>query len=389
MKALLAPDSLMQDPRLKNLSKQDQEFALAFLEGLQKTRGHAATPDIGDWTRFAKADPDISAVHVSTELTDLSVAYFQDAAMFQAASGAEVPVKPVAGQFNIYDRGDLFRINPDDARRGVATESYGSGFKITQGAYSCIKYAVHKDVDEDLQAQQAAGDPVDDALSDVTQKLMMIREKVFAANCMGLGIWGGTDQTGVPGAPGANQFKQWDVAASTPREDLTLQTVNLHQRTGFWPNALVLSPFVLRGLLLNAEIVQAFQYTTAGAVPDLVALAKCLFANLTAHGAEIPKVLVAGGTATTSAEGVADTFAYMVGKVALLAYLNPRPSLRAPSAYYTFSWAGLLGANAFGGRIKDFEIPQIAVPHRVEGEMSFDIRKVAADLGQFFTAAVS
>ena len=164
----------------------------------------------------------------------------------------------------------------------------------------------------------------------------------------------------------------------------------MHQRTGFWPNALVLSPFVLRGLLLNAEIVSAFQYTTAGAVPDLVALAKCLFANLTAHGVlEIPRVLVAGGTATTSAEGVADTFAYIVGKVALLAYLNPRPSLRAPSAYYTFSWKGLLGANAFGGRIKDFEIPQIAVPHRVEGEMAFDIRKVAADLGQFFAAAVS
>ncbi len=387
---MLTADSLMQDPRLKTLSKGDRDFALAFLEELGKSRGrNTATLDIGDWTRFAKADPDVSSVHVSTELTDLSVAYFQDAAMFQAASGAEVPVKAIAGQFNLYDRGDLFRINPDDARRGPATESYGSGFKITQGSYSCIKYAVHKDVDEDLQAQQAAGDPVDDALADVTQKLMMIREKVFAANCMGTGIWGGTDQTGVAGAPGANQFKQWDLAGATPREDLTLQTIGIHQSTGFWPNALILSPFVLRGLLLNSEIVAAFQYTTAGAVPDLVALAKCLFANLTAHGAEIPRVLIAGGTATTSAEGVADTFAYMVGKVALLAHLHPRPSLRAPSAYYTFSWAGLLGANAFGGRIKDFELPAIAVPHRVEGEMACDIRKVAADLGRFFTSAVS
>ena len=390
MKGLLTADSLMEDSRLKTLSKADRDFALGFLDELAKGRTRAAaTPVVKDWSRLMKADPDFSAVHVSTELTDLSVAYFQDQAMFQAAAGAEIPVKAVAGQYNIYDRGDLFRINADDARRGPASESAGSGFKVTQGNYSCNTYAWHKDVDEQLMAQQQAGDPVDDALAYVTQVLMMIREKVFAANCMGTGIWGGTDQTGVSGAPGANQFKQWDLASSTPREDLTLQALNIHQATGFWPNALIISPFVLRGLLLNSEIVSAFQYTTAGAVPDLVALAKCLFANLAAHGVEIPKVLIAGGTATTSAEGATDAFSYIVGKVALLAYLNPRPGLRSPSAYYTFSWAGLLGANAFGGRIKDFEIETLAVPHRVEGEMSFDIRVVANALGRFFTSAVS
>ena len=386
---MFTADQMLQDPGLKNLSKNDRDFALTFLEELSKSRGRAtATPQVGDWTRFAKADPDVSSVHVSTELTDLSVAYFQDAAMFQAASGAQVPVKAVAGQYNQYDKGDLFRVKSDDARRGPATESAGGGFKITQGNYSCTKFAWHKDVDEDLQAQQAVGDPVDDALAYVTQILMLIREQVWVASAFATGIWNNPDQTGVPGAPGANQFKQWDQASSTPREDLTLQAVNMHQRTGYWPNALVLSPFVLRGLLLNAEIVSAFQYTTAGAVPDLVALAKCLFANLTAHGAEIPKVLVAGGTGTTSAEGLADTFAYFAGKHALLAYLNPNPGLRSPSAYYTFTWAGLLGANAFGGRIKDFEIPTLAVPHRVEGEMSFDIRVIATALGQFMASAV-
>jgi len=386
---MLTADRAVQDGDFKGLAKGDREFVLAFLDQLSKQRAIGENVAIGDWQRIAKADPDFTSPHVSTELTDLSIAYFQDATMFQAAAAAVVPVKFVAGQYNQYDKGDLFRVKPDDARRGPGAPSQGSGFKITQGTYSCITYAWHKDVDEQLMANQATGDPVDDALAYVTQILMLIREQIFVNACLATGIWNSPDQTGVSGAPGSNQFKQWDLSGATPREDLSLQAINMHQRTGYWPNALIISPFVLRGLLLNAEIVAAFQYTTAGAVPDLVALAKCLFANLTAHGREVPRVLVAGGTGTTSAEGVTDTFAYYAGKVALLAYLNPNPGLRAASAYYTFAWQGLLGANAFGGRIKDFELPEYGVPHRVEGELACDIRVVAATLGQFFATAVS
>jgi hypothetical protein len=59
-----------------------------------------------------------------------------------------------------------------------------------------------------------------------------------------------------------------------------------------------------------------------------------------------------------------------------------------PSGGYIFSWTGYLGAGPAGNRIKRFRIEQIA-SDRIEGEMAFDAKLVAPDLGVFFEDAVS
>lgn len=64
--------------------------------------------------------------------------------------------------------------------------------------------------------------------------------------------------------------------------------------------------------------------------------------------------------------------------------------LKVPSAGYIFSWAGLLGAGAYGNRIMRIPVPLLgAGTERVEGEMAFDQKIVAADLGVFFAGAVN
>lgn len=98
---------------------------------------------------------------------------------------------------------------------------------------------------------------------------------------------------------------------------------------------------------------------------------------------------IAGGVKTTSAEGATDAFDYIVGKQALLAYVDPNPSLRSPTAWINFAWTGLLGANAFGFRFKDLSDEFKAIPHRVEGDAAFDIKRVAVELGTHFGTAVA
>jgi hypothetical protein len=388
-------DELMQDPRIGRLNKSGRDLVLAFTDALGGggSRRSGSELLLKDWHRLAKADPSPSDVHVSTELTDMSVGYAQDFSRAAAGGSSLFPVDRQAGQFNIYDKGDLYRVDINASRRGPAAESAGGGYKITQGNYSCIVYAWHKDVDEQLMAQQIAGDPTDDATFYVTQYLMLLREAIFAANLLKTGLWtggtgGATDQAGVAAGPGANQFLQFNAVGAVPREIFSAQAVSIHQNNGVWPNTLVLAPQVLAALLLNAEIVQAFQYTTAGAVPDMQALAKTLVSPSVA-GFTPPNIVIAGGTGTTSLEGAADTFAYFAPKAALLAYVAPRPGLRIPTAYTVFAWSGLLGSNAFGIRMKDFELPRNGVPHRVEGEAAFDIKAVAAALGCYFTTAVA
>ncbi len=66
------------------------------------------------------------------------------------------------------------------------------------------------------------------------------------------------------------------------------------------------------------------------------------------------------GIQTTSAENTnassdtSDTFGFIGGKSALLAYSADSPGIFAPSAGYTFAWTGLTGATAAGMRIKKF-----------------------------------
>jgi hypothetical protein len=59
-----------------------------------------------------------------------------------------------------------------------------------------------------------------------------------------------------------------------------------------------------------------------------------------------------------------------------------------PTAGYTFSWNGLLGASAMGGRIKKFRMENLS-SDRVEIEMAFDQKLVSADLGYFWDTIVA
>jgi len=73
---------------------------------------------------------------------------------------------------------------------------------------------------------------------------------------------------------------------------------------------------------------------------------------------------------------------------AFLCYAAPRAGLNEVSAGYTFAWTGLLGSGAMGARMKRFRMEEIESV-RIEGEMAFGLKVVAADLGVYFTTAAT
>ncbi len=382
-------DRLFKDPRLNKLDRSGRDLVLSFAEGLAANSGggNMVAKDAAFRAFIERAAPTLADVHVSTELTNLSIAYIQERSQFLAGGQGVFGVTKEAGFYTEYDRGDFFRITPDDAIRAPSTESAGDGFKVKQtSAYQVQVYSIHKDVDEQLMAQQAVGDPVDDAVAYVTQLLLILREIVWGNKIMTTG-WG-LDRAGVASGPTGDEFIQWNEAASSPRRDIGGEAVRIHSKTGFWPNTFIVQPFVLLELLLHADIVDAFKHTTAGATPTMDALAATLVPPAIDGGAP-PKMAVAGGVKTTSAEGATDAFDYIIGKQALLAFVNPSPGLRSPTAWINFAWTGLLGGNAFGFRFKDLEDQLKAIPHRIEGDAAFDIKRVAPELGTFFDTAVA
>ena len=323
--------------------------------------------------------PEGSSLYVNAPLTNISVAYQQRANDYIA--GQVFPVVPVnkqGGLFYKYDKGDWFRSIA--GVRAPATETPGGGWNVTTDSYFSDVYGVHKDVDDQTRANADSMFSLDrDATQWVTQNLLLKRDQVFVSTYMTTGVWG-LDVTGDTSV-GSNQVIRWDLANATPIEDIRAQSTRIKSQTGYRPNTLILGPAVYDVLLDHPDILERIKYTERGMIGN--ALLASLFG--------VEQVLVADAIENTQAQSAgADTptMGFMVGKSALLMYVNRTPSLMQPSAGYIFGWNGLLGAQATSTRIKKFRMEPIE-SDRIEGEMAWDMKIVSPDLATYFATIVS
>ena len=321
--------------------------------------------------------PTQSDVHVNRPLSSILVAYLQDEA--KGIANKVFPVVPVSHKTDIYykwDREDFNRVSA--AERAPGTESEGGGFELDQATYNCREYAIHKDIEDPVRDNADEELDLDGAATRyVGFQLALKREVKFLATYFAASVWN-VDQTGVSGTPSTNQFKQWDAASSTPIEDLREEIVNMEGLTGYRPNKLVLGPRVWKVLADHSELLDRIKYTQKGVVgPELLAGLLGL-----------DEVLIPGLIQNSGLEGQTESNDFIASKSALLLYAPSKPSLMEPSAGYIFAWTKRFGAGPQGERIKKFRLENIE-SDRVEGQMNFDMKVVATDLGKFFASAVS
>lgn len=325
--------------------------------------------------------PTLSDVHVNRPLTNISVAYLQDQKNFVAGLiFPNIPVQNQSDRYFTYDKGDFFR---DEMKiRALSTESAGSGYAIdSTPTYSCQRWALHKDVDDTIRANSDAPLNVDrEATEFLTLKALIRKEKLWVSNFFKNSIWG-TSISGVASSPSSSQALYWNLADATPVEDVRKGKAKILSATGFEPNCLVLGYETMNALLDNPEIVDRIKYQGTSDRPAAVneQTLAALFG--------LDRVVVMKSVENTAAQGQTATVAFIGGKHALLCYAAPSASLMAPSAGYTFSWNGYLGASAFGSRIKSFRMENLG-SDRVEVEMAMDMKMIASDLGYFFNSIV-
>lgn len=312
--------------------------------------------------------PTNSQVHINRPLTNISVAYMQDANEYVADKVFPiVPVDSKSDSFFVYDKEAFARAIA--APRSGATESVGGGYDVATDTYNCKQQSFHKDVPSDVAANM--DNPLDafrDATEFVTRAMLLKREVDFAANFFASAAWtNGSTLAGVT---------QWSNSASDPILAVksairTVQTACLVK-----PNKLVIGGQVFDALCEHPDIVDRIKYTSAQTV------SRQLLSQLL--GIEI---VVGEGVQITSVEGQTDTTGYILGKHALLVYAAPRPSLLAPSGGYTFSWKAY--GNDRGARIQRYTMRELNNAERIEGDMAYDMNVVAPDCGYFFTDAIA
>lgn len=321
--------------------------------------------------------PTPSDVHVDAILTNISVAYIQNASAYVASQVFPVvTVDKQSDKYFKYTKGDWFR--DEAARRAPATESVGSGYTLSTDRYEAEVWAFHKDVDDQTRAN--ADNPLNpdrEATEFVTQRMLLRQEIQWTSDYFTTGVWA-TDLTGVAAAPGAGQFLQWNDPGSDPVADIESAKETMLSTTGFLPNTLVLGYGVWRYLKQHPDIYDRIKYTSSDNISTAI-LARFF---------EVDRVLVTRAIKNTANEGATAAFSFVQGKQALLCYSNPTPGLLTPSAGYTFLWRGV--SDGFGTTvgITRFRMPELR-SDRIEAQMAWDNKVIATDMGIFFASAVA
>lgn len=323
--------------------------------------------------------PHVNNVHVDAILTNISVAYAQNAANYIADKVFPiVSVDKKSDLFFKYDKHDWFR---DEAqRRAGGTESAGSGYGLSTDSYSADVWAFHKDVDDQTLANSDAPlNPLREAAEFVTNRLLLRRELQFVQDFFRTGVWG-TDQT----FGGATGDAQWsDYASSSPIENIESGKETILSTTGLEANTLVLGYSTFRALKNHPDIIDRIKYTSSQTVT----------ADMLARMLEVDRVLVAKAVKSNVKEGGTPLageaeFGFAYGKGALLCHVAPTAGLLTPSAGYTFAWNGVSGGLGQTIGTSQFRMEHLK-SNRIEAEIAFDNKVVGADLGYFFNGVVA
>ncbi len=327
-------------------------------------------------------NPTAGDVHVNTPLTNISIAYLQSADNFVATRVfPNIPVTKQSDRYYTYDRGEF---NRDEMKeRAPGTESAGGSYSLDNTpTYFCKVQAFHKDVPDQIRGNADAVLNLDNEATEyVTHKALIKREKLWVDKFFKDTIWS-VDIAGVASGPTGPQVLHWSLDTGDPIKDIRTGKTNRLQDTGFESNTLIMGKQVWDAIIDHPDIVDRIKYgQTPGnpAIANVEALMK-LF--------ELERIFVMKAIENTAAEGATAAHAFIGGKHALLCYVAPSPGIMTPSAGYTFSWTGWMGAGVEGNRIKRFRIEKLE-SDRVEIQMSFDQKLVAADCGYFFNGIVA
>lgn len=331
------------------------------------------------------SQPTSRAVHVDQALTNISVAFLQNADNFVAGRVfPNIPVSKKSDLYYLYDRGFF---NRDEAQQRVpGTEAAIAGFSLSTASYNADVWALKGRIPDQVAANADAAVNLERANTEnLTHKMLIRKEKDWASNFFTTGIWG-TNYAGVASSPTTGEVIQWsDTTSGDPIGDIRTAKTDMMESTGIMPNTMVMSQRVLDALVDHPDIVDRVKYS--GGIGNLNPARINEQTLATLFGLE--RIMVMRAIENTAAEGDTNAHSFIGGKSALLCYAAPNPGLMTPSAGYTFSWSGYMGTtNAFGMVASRRYVDNIRSTE-IEMEMAFDHKLVAGDLGVFFASAVA
>lgn len=316
-------------------------------------------------------------------LTNLSMAYFQDASKYVAKSIFPIcPVQLSSARFYTFSKEDLLRDNvqrkPEFGR--VSPAQMGQADQ----SYACAVDQVIVGIDQisslNYQRTNAPGvaDPRRAKAKFIAEQMLLHQDIVFAQNFFKSGVWS-NEWTGVTGTtPGEKQFLQFSDDNCDPVKLFDDLCTSVEQNTGRRPNRLGLGKNAFNALKSNPTVLERVKYGGTSANPATVN------EKVLAELFGIEKVVVLSSIYNSAPLGAeADMNFICDPNAAILAYATNTPAIDEPSAGYIFTW-DMLGNGQY---MPTMQYPGDPGTHSefMEGLFSADMKKTADDLAVFLT----
>lgn len=309
------------------------------------------------------ATPTMHEVHVDAPMTNLSIAYRNEAYIADRVF-PYVKVNKQSDKFFKFDKESWFR---DEAGvRAPGTRAPRVEYAITVGGpYACVEYAAAKGIPDEIVAN--ADNPLApdrEGTEFVTDKLLLKLERDVADLLFTAANWTNS---------GAPSNGQWDLDSSDPIADITGSSgvrETMRQSIGCYPNTMVMGATVWAALQRHPDILDRVKYTQLGIVTE--ALVAQLF--------QVQRLLVGTAIYNSAPEGSSSSLGDIWGKFVWLGWVPPAAGLMIPAAGYTFVW-------------KDRQVERFREDQEkqdvVTASMNWDVKVTSADSGYLLTSVVA
>lgn len=278
--------------------------------------------------------PDVSTVHFDVALTNVSLAW-RNNALVAPILAPEVMVRRQSDRYFIHDpQREAFRQISD--ARAPGAEAGEVDFALSHDAYYCDDHALESAIpDEERANADAPLQPEIDRTEFLTDRILLNAEISLAAKLR--------DHSTIPGV-NLGDSQGWDDAdEGDPLADVEAARAAILDSVQQLPNTLVLPQAVYTAVRNHPSITDRVKYTGSGAI-GAAALAE-LF--------DVERVVIARAVRNTSNPGQAPVMAPVWGKDALLMYVPPRVSLKSVAPAITFVWS-LAGGSSRGASVQSW-----------------------------------
>jgi hypothetical protein len=314
--------------------------------------------------------PTINSVHVQAALTDLSIAYRQDAPAVSDLIFPRVMVNKQSNKYHVWNKGDVWRA--EARKRAPAADFARVGIRVSTDNYSADQYALEYLIADEISANADAGIDIEStATMYLVDQLNLQKDLDFARDFFTTSSgWGsGTVSTA------------WDnVGSGTPVTNITSAVLTIKRALGASNQHRIVGlggTKILNALVTSDQVRDRTKYVQAGTYAALEgALAGAL---------GLDDLVISTREYNTAKEGRTASYSPVFDNEFLIVAVPRNPGLSTPAAGYTFAWDE-------GGR-GDMYVEQYREEAKkadvVRAVCYYDQKQTGADLGVLFENAVT